>query len=413
MSIVVAGGGIAGLAFALTCHELGLDVQVYEAAQEIKPLGVGINLQPNAVRELYQLGLEPDLRRIGIEAEEWTLLFYGAHPVWTESRGTQAGYHWPQFSVHRGQFQRCLLEAVRERLGAECVISDARLSRYELQPNGVLAHFTNAAGDCFTKEASVLVGADGIHSQIRKQMVPDQPGVHWGGAVMWRGVSRCKPPRSKNAFVMVGGIHQRFISYPVEPLDAKGETMLNWIAELRPNDSRSVDQSDWNKPAQAEAFMAEFEDWKFDWMDVPDIVARAEGIWEYPMVDRDPIDAWTDDRVVLIGDAAHAMYPHGSSGASQAIVDGRVLGAALRSEGLTPAALRSFEAKVLPSVNELVLRNRSEGPLGVLIDIEQRIASGASIEDAIDAGEVEAFMARYKEAAGFARDALNTAPAII
>jgi 2-polyprenyl-6-methoxyphenol hydroxylase-like FAD-dependent oxidoreductase len=217
MTIIVAGGGIAGLAFALTCHEIGVDVQVYEAASEIKPLGVGINLQPNAVRELYQLGLESDLRQIGIEAEEWALLFYGAHPVWSESRGTLAGYQWPQFSVHRGQFHMRLLAKVRERLGDACVVSDARLSHYETHANGVSAHFSNAAGASFTREGDLLVGADGIHSKVREQMVPDQPGVQWGGAVMWRGVTRCKPPRTKNSFVMVGGIRQRFICYPVEP----------------------------------------------------------------------------------------------------------------------------------------------------------------------------------------------------
>lgn len=413
MTIIVAGGGIAGLNFALTCHEIGLDVQVYEAASEIKPLGVGINLQPNAVRELYQLGLESDLRQIGVEAEEWALLFYGAHPVWSETRGTLAGYNWPQFSVHRGRFHMRLLAKVRERLGDACVVTDARLSHFENHTGGVTAYFRKADGSTFSREGELLVGADGIHSKVRQQMVPDQPGVHWGGAVMWRGVSRYEPPRTKNSFVMVGGITQRFICYPVEPLDANGETSLNWIAELRPDDSRSVDQSDWNKPAQPDAFMSEFADWTFDWMDVPDIVAKAEGIWEYPMVDRDPIESWVDGRVVLIGDAAHAMYPHGSNGASQAIVDGRVLGAAIRAQGATQAALQAYESKLLKPINELVLRNRGEGPLGVLINIEDRIAAGSSIEEAINPSEIAEFMAKYKEAAGYARDEINVAPALI
>jgi 2-polyprenyl-6-methoxyphenol hydroxylase-like FAD-dependent oxidoreductase len=159
--------------------------------------------------------------------------------------------------------------------------------------------------------------------------------------------------------------------------------------------------------------MDQFVDWSFDWMDVPDIVARAQGIWEYPMVDRDPIESWTDGRVVLVGDAAHAMYPHGSNGASQAIVDGRVLGAAIKANGATPTALQVYESKLLKPINELVMRNRGEGPLGVLINIEQRIAAGSSIEQAIDPQEIAEFMAKYKAAAGFARDALNDSPALI
>ena len=412
MTVLVAGGGIAGLTMALTCHELGIDVRVYEAVREVKPLGVGINLQPNAVRELYQLGLENDLRRIGIEAEEWALLFYGAHPLWSEPRGTLAGYKWPQFSVHRGQFHMRLLELVRERLGADAVVSDARLTRFENSDQHVTAHFENSRGDTFAAQGTVLIGADGIHSRVRAQMYPDQGDVHWNGAIMWRGVSRAAPPRTKNSFVMVGGIAQRFICYPVEPLDANGETLLNWIAELRV-DTAQVDKSDWNQAADASAFMHAFEDWEFDWLSVADIVGRAEGIWEYPMVDRDPVQAWVHERVALIGDAAHAMYPHGSGGASQAIVDTRVLGACLAEYGVGPGALMAYEQKLLQPINELVMRNRGEGPIGVLLEIEQRIADGVSIEDAIDPVAVANFMARYKEAAGTARDALNAAPDII
>ena len=412
MSVVVAGGGIAGLSLALTCHEIGVDVCVYEAVAELRPLGVGINLQPNAVKELYQLGLEADLREIGIEAEEWALLFYGAHPIWAETRGTMAGYRWPQFSVHRGQFHMRLLERVRERLGADSVVSDARFVRFENKGEHVTSHFERTGGETFSVDSELLIGADGIHSRVRAQMHPDQGDVNWNGAVMWRGVSRAAPPRTKNSFVFVGGIDQRFICYPVEPLDAAGETLLNWIAELR-LDTTQVDQSDWNRPAQASAFMGEFQDWDFGWLDVPDIVARAEGIWEFPMVDRDPVDRWTDGRVALIGDAAHAMFPHGSGGASQSIVDTRVLGAVLEAHGPTEAALVAYESRLLDPVNEIVMRNRGEGPIGVLLDIEARIAAGETIEEAIDEDAVAAFMARYKEAAGTARDALNAAPPTI
>ncbi len=412
MTIIVAGGGIAGLTFALTCHELGLDVKVFEAVPEIKPLGVGINLQPNAVRELFQLGLEADLRQIGIEAEEWALFFYGGHPIWREDRGTRAGYRWPQFSVHRGQFHLRLLAAVTARLGADRVICDARITGFENFSDSVVAHFSRANGARFSVTGSLLVGADGIHSAVRQQLHPQQAAVNWNGAIMWRGVSRAKPPRTQNSFVMVGGLVQRFICYPVEPLDANGETLLNWIAELRPP-SGQLQDIDWNRTAQAEDFLHEFMDWRFKWLDVPDLVRRAEGIWVYPMIDREPVTHWSSGRTALIGDAAHPMFPHGSGGATQAIVDTRVLGACLQSHGIGPAALQAYEQQLLQPVNELVLRNRGEGPVGVLIDIEARIATGTHLADAIDQQAVAAFMASYKQAAGTARDALNQAAPII
>ena len=265
----------------------------------------------------------------------------------------------------------------------------------------------------FSSHAEILVGADGIHSKVRQQMYPDQGPVNWNGAIMWRGVSRAAPPRTKNSFCMVGGISQRFICYPVEPLDDKGETLLNWIAELRP-DAAEVDKSDWNQKASADAFMSEFRDWHFDWLDVPEIVARsADDIWEYPMVDRHPVDSWVDGRVALMGDAAHAMFPHGSGGASQAIVDTRVLGRCLQDHGNTTAALEAYETRLLQPINELVLRNRDEGPIGVLLEIEDKLAQGLTIDQAVEPEAVANFMARYKEAAGTARDSLNAAAPII
>ena len=305
-----------------------------------------------------------------------------------------------------------LLEHVQHRLGKNAVVTNARCTHYENKGTHVTAHFQRANGDTFSEDGSLLIGADGIHSAVRQQMHPNQADVNWNGAIMWRGVSHTKPPRTKNSFVMVGGIKQRFVCYPVQPLDHNGETMLNWIAELRP-ETHAVDKSDWNKKASQEAFMHAFTDWDFDWLNIPEIVNYAEDIWEYPMVDRDPLTSWLDGRVALMGDAAHAMFPHGSGGATQGIVDTRIMGACLNSFGVTEHALGKYEKKLLGPVNQLVERNRQEGPLGVYFDIENRVAQGMSVNEAINPNEVKSFMLRYKEAAGTARDTLNNAPPIV
>ena len=95
MTVLVAGGGIAGIAMALTCHQIGVPVKVFESANQILPLGVGINLQPNAVRELYDLGLSASLNQIGIQTREWALVGRNGNDIWAEPRGLLAGYDWP------------------------------------------------------------------------------------------------------------------------------------------------------------------------------------------------------------------------------------------------------------------------------------------------------------------------------
>ena len=415
VDVVIAGGGIGGLTLALTLHQIGVSCVVLETARTMRPLGVGINIQPNAVRELFALGIGADLLdQVGLPVQEWALLGLNGKEVYAEPRGTFAGYNWPQYAVHRGNLHILLYQQVIERMGPDAVKLGARALGYDRSnPKQPVCHVQIGDGQEQSYKSTLLIGADGIHSAIRAQMHPDQAPIHWGGAIMWRGVSRCVPPRTKNSFVMVGGMEQRFVCYPVEPLDKNGETLLNWIAELRPQDQQEVNQSDWNKPAQAKTFMHKFQDWRFGWLDVPEIVSRAEGIWEYPMVDRDPVERWTDGRAVLIGDAAHAMYPHGSNGATQAIVDTRVLGAAIKEHGLSTAALAQYEARQLGPINELLMRARGEGPIGVLIDIEKRLSEGKTLAEAIDRQEVETFMARYKQAAGFDRDTLNASEKIV
>lgn len=415
MTVIVAGGGIAGMTMALTCHELGLPVIVHESVSQLEPLGVGINLQPNAVRELYDLGLETQLNAIGVPAKEWALVGRNGNDVWAEPRGLDAGYLWPQFSVHRGRLQILLYEEVLSRLGAGAVITGSRLMSYESQDDKVQASFRSASGQVTTIEGSVLIGADGLHSAARRQMCPTEGPPVWGGPVMWRGTSEAVPIRTGGSFVLVGKLEQRFVCYPISrPDPATGLATINWIAELTYDTSQDWGDSDWNREVSIDKFLGEFEDWAFDWLDIPELIRSASNVYEYPMVDRDPIESWVDGRCILIGDAAHVMYPVGSNGASQAIVDARVLGAEMQRLGVGIAALKSFEDAMLRDLNELVLRNRGAGPIGILGLVEERCGGVFDdIEDVIPRAEIEDYMARYKAAAGFAIETLNNSPRTI
>ena len=415
MTVIVAGGGIAGMTMALTCHELGLPVIVHESVSQLQPSGVGINLQPNAVRELYDLGLETQLDQIGVPAKEWALVGRNGNDVWAEPRGLDAGYLWPQYSVHRGRLQMLLYEEVLRRLGLNAVTTGSRLLRYESHDDSICVSFQSGSGKVTSIEGSVLVGADGLHSAARHQMRPNEGPPVWGGPVMWRGTSEAVPIRTGASFVLVGKLDQRFVCYPISrPDPSTGLATINWIAELTYDTSQDWGDSDWNREVPVTKFLDQFQDWAFDWLDIPALIRGASTVYEYPMVDRDPIENWVDGRCVLIGDAAHVMYPVGSNGASQAIVDARVLGAAMQQLGVSVAALKSFEDAMLQDVNELVLRNRGAGPIGILGLVEERCGGVFDdIEDVIPRAEIEDYMARYKAAAGFAIETLNNSPRTI
>ena len=415
MTVVIAGGGIAGLTMALTCHEIGVPVRVLESVRSMAPLGVGINLQPNAIRELFDLGFADDLDNIGIEATEWALVGRGGNDVWSEDRGRLAGYRWPQYSVHRGELQMLLYRAVIERIGSDAVLTGHRVTGYRDTTGGVAVQVDTRDGHATEIVGDVLLAADGLHSAVRAQMHPDQPDPHWGGQILWRGAAQGPPVRSGACFTLVGTISQRFVHYPISAADPDtGLQLQNWIAELTVDPSEGFAASNWNRPAELKDFLPAFDDWTFDWLDIPSLVRGAPAVWEFPMVDRDPVDRWVDGRTCLVGDAAHVMFPVGSNGASQAIVDARVMGAKFVEHGVGRDALHAFEDQLLEPLSQLVLRNRGHGPIGILEVVDERCGGYFdNIDDVIDRNEIEAFMQNYKVAAGFAIESLNAAPRTI
>ena len=415
-TVIIAGSGIGGLATALTLHQIGVPCVVYEAAREMRPLGVGINLQPNAVRELHDLGITAaDLDRVGLPAKEWALVGLNGNDIYAEPRGTLAGYAWPQYAVHRGRFHMLLHDKVVERLGAEAVQLGRRVSSYRKTADGVVATLEHAEGGSSEVAGALLIGADGIHSAIRAQMHPDQPPIHWGGAVMWRGTTWGKPTRTGASFVGLGTHKHRVVIYPISHPDPNtGLSMLNWIAEVTLDNTEGWKQQGWFRQVPTSTFAHHFDGWVYDWLDMPALIRSADSAYENPMIDRDPVETWRDGPVLLIGDAAHAMYPTGSNGGTQAIVDARELGAAMVTHGATQDALAAFDAKLCGPISQLILRNRGAGPFGLLNLVDERCGGTFdNIDDVIPAAERAAFMAGYKAAAGFAIEKLNAAPPTI
>ncbi len=411
--VIIAGGGIGGLAMALTLDQIGVRCVVFEAVRQMRPLGVGINLQPNAVRELADLGIgATDLDRVGLPAQEWALVGLNGNDIYSEPRGLLAGYRWPQYAVHRGHLHMLLHDRVKERIGPDAVRLGSRVTGYrKTAAGGVTVFVEQADGGTAEVEGALLIGADGIHSTVRAQMHPDQPPIHWGGAVMWRGTTQAKPIRTGASFVGLGTDRHRIVFYPISAPDPEtGLATINWIAEVTMDNADGWQQTGWFRQVGIDDFAHHFDGWVWDWLDVPAMIRGADGAFENPMIDRDPIPTWQDGPVALLGDAAHAMYPTGSNGASQAIVDARVLGRAMTVHGVTPAALAAYDGALCGPVSQVILRNREAGPFGLLKIVDERCGGTFdNIDDVVSPAERAEFMAGYKRAAGFAIESLNKA----
>jgi 2-polyprenyl-6-methoxyphenol hydroxylase-like FAD-dependent oxidoreductase len=308
-----------------------------------------------------------------------------------------------------------LYRTVLDRLGPGAVRLGHRVTGYRQHDGEVMAQVQARDGQTLHVPGRLLVAADGLHSAVRAQMHPQQPPIQWGGAIMWRGTAPGVPIRSGASFVGLGSARHRVVLYPISPVDpATGLATINWIAEITVDNRGGWTQGDWNRRVALQEFAHHFDGWNYGWLDVPALLRGAKEIFEYPMIDRDPVPTWVDGRVALLGDAAHVMYPTGSNGASQAIVDARVLGASLLTHGVGPAALRAYDDKLCDAISALVLRNRGAGPFGLLNLLDERCGGVFDdIEQVIPAAEREAFMARYKAAAGLAIETLNAAPPTI
>ena len=414
--VLIVGGGIAGLATALSLHAEGIDVAVRESVPEIRPLGVGINLLPHAIRELDALGVLDELESVGIAST--TLAYFSARGqlIWEESRGRAAGYQWPQLSLHRGTLQMVLHHTAVERLDSDRVVPGRHLTAIDHHDSGATAHFEcrDGSGDTESVDAGIVIAADGIHSTVRQQRFPREGMPLWNGALLWRGAVEYDPILDGRTMVWAGHPDQKFVAYPIRDLD-NGKQLVNFIAEYRTDDRELLEREDWNRAGNLDDFAPRFDDWVFDWLDIPELLRAAPGTFLFPMVDRDPLDHWTEGRVTLIGDAAHPMYPIGSNGASQGILDARVLAGCIRSHRNDPdSALAIYEAYRRPATSAIVLANRGLGPEMPMRLVHERAPEGFDhIDDVISPKEILEVTDGYRRTAGFALEALSSGTSLI
>ncbi|KAA0078531.1 flavin-dependent oxidoreductase [Tardiphaga sp. P9-11] len=417
MTVLIAGGGIGGLTLALSLHQIGVPCRVFESVPALKPLGVGINVLPHAVRELIQLGLHDQLDASGVRTRE--LAFFSKHgkPIWSEPRGIEAGYKWPQFSIHRGKLQQILLDAATERLGAENILTSHHLTGWTETPDGIRTDFIDRATgkSAGSHDGTLLIAADGIHSAIRQKLYPQEGAPLWNGRILWRGITRSDAFLTGRTMIMAGHEILKFVCYPISQApEADGKYDINWVAERHMPPTYEWRREDYNRAARLDEFLPWFKDWTFDWLDVPGLISNCPHAYEYPLVDRDPVDRWTFGRVTLMGDAAHPMYPIGSNGASQAILDARVLTREILALGEVPAALEAYEAERRPATTDLVMLNRRNGPEQVMQIVEERAPEGFNVvTDVLSQQELEDIAANYKRVAGFQVEGLNAKPPIV
>lgn len=408
--IAIVGGGIAGLGLALALHQRGLACDVYESVPQVRELGVGITLLPHGMRELAALGLQDELEAAGIENLESVFFNRFGQFIYREPRGRHAGYPLPEIGIHRGKLHRILFDAACRRLGPERIHTDHRCTGIDQDAQEARLGFVRSSDG--TPLASVVcdvvVACDGIHSALRRQFYP-QEKLAFAGINTWRGVTRHAPILTGKSYMRVGSIKTgKMVIYPiVDNIDAQGRQLVNWMAEIEGDDHA---MNDWNTGGKVEDFIGIFADWKFDWLDVPALIRDADQVLQYPMVDKDPVAQWTFGRLTLMGDAAHPMYPRGSNGSAQALIDGRVLAEQLVRQADPLVALQAYEDMRRETTARIVQTNRALPPDFINIRVDELAGDKPfrHIDDVISQAELREISEHYKRVAGFSLDAVKT-----
>ncbi len=404
MNVVIVGGGVCGLSLALHLKQRGILARVFERAPQIKPLGVGITLLPHAMRELTALGLGNALLKAGIENSASTFFNRFGQLIYKEPRGKFAGYPFPEVGIHRGRLHVILYEAVLAQLGRESVVTDCEAMSVEQGERDATVHFrqTSTGAKRESVHADVVIACDGFHSAVRRQYYPNDKAA-FAGINTWRGITRGKPILGGRSYVRIGSINTgKIVIYPiVDDVDDRGNQLINWMAEIKQD---TTEQNDWNKPGKLADFFPIYENWRFEWLDVAQTIKDADQILEYPMVDKDPVAQWSFGRVTLAGDAAHPMYPRGSNGAAQALIDARTLADCLQRPGDPRAALKAYETARIGTTAKIVNANREQPPDLINIKVEELVGDKPfdDLNKYITEDELRVLSEDYKRIAGFA-----------
>jgi 2-polyprenyl-6-methoxyphenol hydroxylase-like FAD-dependent oxidoreductase len=410
MKALIIGGGIGGLTTALMLHARGIDCEVFEQADAMRELGVGINTLPHAIKELAGLGLLERLDVVAIRTHELFYMNRFGQEIWREPRGLEAGYDVPQFSIHRGRLHGVLYQAARARLGENCLHTGHRLGAYSQDEGGVTAYFFDRTGHRATARGDVLIGCDGIHSRVRETLFPDEGPARWNGIMLWRGAVDWPAFLTGRSMIVAGGLAAKFVIYPIAEGARADRKLTNWAVTARTGDGNSPPpkKEDWSNPGRMGDLMPHVRRFRIPVVDAQHLIEATGEFWEYPMCDRDPLPRWSHGRVTLLGDAAHPMYPVGSNGASQAILDARCLADQLKSADNVFAALRVYDEVRLPMTAQIVQMNRKGGPEGVIDVVEEMAPNGFSaIDDVLGFEQRQAIVRGYASTAGFAKEQVN------
>ncbi|WP_011582240.1 MULTISPECIES: flavin-dependent oxidoreductase [Chelativorans] len=411
MKVIIIGGGIGGITLACKLALKGVIAEIFDAAPRLDPIGLGVNLLPHAAEIMQEIGVLADIAARAVETYESTFFNRFGQHIFSEPAGLRAGYALPQYSVHRGDLHGAMLRRFIEVAGNEHIHTSHRCVGFDQGHNGVTAHFEDPQSGAVlpSVRGDVLIGADGIHSVIRKKLHPDEGGPVYSGVNMWRGSIVHKPFLNGANMVRIGWLSTgKLVVYPIRNnVDGFGNQLINWVVEIETPHHK--DKRDWNKEGSIDDFIGAFEDMRFDWLDVPAMLRGTEKVLEYPMVDQDPLPFWTQGRVTLMGDAAHPMYPRGSNGACQAIIDGKALADALLSHEQPAAAFKSYEDERRPSTTKVVLTNRSMPPDIILKEVFERTGDKPfeDINDVISVEELVRLSNNYKKIAGYDREHLG------